>query len=263
VKGLLSTSALVLSMVAVPAPARGEAPQSPGSPTVAARLSALEKEQRQLADEVQGLLEELSRVPKGTPAAPKPGDPLSLENLPTKGSPEAPVVVIEYADFECPYCGSFSQQTLPAIEEDFVRTGSVEWAFASLPLQEIHPDAVDAAEAAECARRQDRFWEMHDELFADQHHLDQVSLVNRARSLGLNVERFADCVQGAGSDAVRTAAAAVRGAGIAVTPTFLIGRRGVDGGLRLVRTLVGAVDFETFKKAIDSVLDTTNRGGSR
>ncbi len=254
-------------IVAAAGLARAAPPRSPADSAVSNRLSALEQGQRQLAGEVRALREDLSRLLERMPGPdarpPQVGDPLSLEALPTRGSADAPVAVIEYADFECPYCGAFSQRTLPAIDRDFVQTGRVEWAYASLPLQEIHPHALNAAEAAECAARQGRFWEMHDALFADQEHLDQASLVDHARRLGLNLAEFSACVQGEGADAVRKAAASVRAAGISVTPTFLIARRESDGTLRLTQTVVGAVDYQAFKQALDEALAPAGGGGAR
>lgn len=97
--------------------------------------------------------------------APLPSRPVSIEGAAVKGKVGVRVGVIEYSDFQCPYCGTFARDTLPRIVSEYVDTGKAFFAFRHLPLEAIHPHARRAAEAAECARRQDRFWTVHDTIF--------------------------------------------------------------------------------------------------
>lgn len=109
----------------------------------------------------------------GRPAPPLPAQPLSISDAVVKGSERAKVVLIAFSDFECPYCSRFAKDTLPVLDEKYVRTGRVRVAFRHLPIESIHPTAFKAAEASECAREQGRFWEMHDRLFDQFKQLSQ------------------------------------------------------------------------------------------
>src|SRR3989344_1487036 len=90
------------------------------------------------------------------------------ENDPTKGDKNAPIVMLEFSDFQCPFCAKFWAETLPQIEKNYVDTGKVYFVYKDFPLSEIHPFAQQAAEAALCAGEQGKFWEYHDKLFENQ-----------------------------------------------------------------------------------------------
>ena len=191
---------------------------------------------------------------RGSPPPPAiPSSAQSIADAAMKGSPDAALVLIEYADFQCPYCGQFARQTLPEIEKRYVSTGKLRVVFRHMPLQEIHPQAVMAAETAECARQQGKFWQVHDALFADQ-RLDEASLVEKARTSGVGLEQFSECVRGSGAVRVRQDLAAARALGLAVTPTFLIGRD-VGGAVKVEQILTGVRDVDVFTNAIESLLN--------
>ena len=103
-------------------------------------------------------------------------------------SAESPVTVVEYGDFECPYCG----RAEPVVRELLADQGDVRYVWRHLPLEHVHPHAALAAEAAEAAGAQDAFWPMHDLLLTHQHHLTGKDLVGYAEQLGLDVDRFRD-----------------------------------------------------------------------
>ena len=147
------------------------------------------------------------------------------------GSPEAPLVLVEYGDFECPYCG----RAAPVVEELVTRFGDeLAVVFRHLPLVDVHEHAEMAAEAAEAAAAQGRFWEMHDALFAAQGHLDAGALVDRATDLGLDVDRFvADLDDRRHSLRVARDVSSAADSGAAGTPTFFINGRRHAGGLTL------------------------------
>ncbi len=89
---------------------------------------------------------------------------IAMDNVRMKGDKNAPTTIIEYSDFQCPYCGRFYQDTYHQLEEEFIKTGKAKIVFKDFPLS-IHPQAPKAAEAARCAQEQGKFWEMHDKLF--------------------------------------------------------------------------------------------------
>jgi protein-disulfide isomerase len=136
-----------------------------------------------------------SNTPVRRPEPPLPAEPVSLNGAITKGSRDAKVALIEYSDFECPFCGRFARDTLPLLEEEYVRPGRVLVGFRHYPLR-IHPRAPKAAEAVECAGEQKKFWEMHDRLFQEPRQLEEASLRAHAREIGLNGQAFDACLDG-------------------------------------------------------------------
>lgn len=170
---------------------------------------------------------------------------VSLDDDPSKGAMNATVVIVEFSDFECPYCSSFYMQTLPLIEEQYIDTGLVRLVYRDFPLTSIHPNAQKAAEAAECADDQGKFWEMHDMLFENQNALTVASLKGYAKELGLDSVKFDSCLD-SGEKTSEVTADLNEGIayGITGTPGFF-----VNG-----RMVVGALPFSSFKQIIDEEL---------
>jgi protein-disulfide isomerase len=160
---------------------------------------------------------------------------------PSKGSPDAPVTIVEFSDYECSYCAG-AEVTVKRVLEAY--PGKVRLVYRDLPLS-IHPHAPKAAEAAHCAGEQQRYWDMHDVLFANQRALKVDDLKAHARKLGLDAAKFDACLDSgrmAGKvDADRKAGEAL---GLDGTPTFF-----VDG-----RPYVGGRPFEAFQEVIDHTL---------
>ncbi|HEX8392122.1 MAG TPA: thioredoxin domain-containing protein [Longimicrobium sp.] len=169
-----------------------------------------------------------------------------------KGPDSAPITIIEVSDFQCPYCREFATTTYPRLDSAYLRTGRAKLLYINLPLMN-HRQAFAAAEAAMCAAAQDKFFAMHDRLFATQREWSgQADAAQRfegyAQQLGLNMAEFRDCTQ---ND--RTASLIVNdamqaaGAGIQGTPMFILNGNGQQASLN------GAVPFEQFQQAIDSL----------
>jgi protein-disulfide isomerase len=192
---------------------------------------------------------------------PLPKEPLVLAGGPMDGSEQAPVAVVEYSDFQCPYCGKFARDVWPLVESAFVRTGRVRFAFRYFPLVQIHPHAQKAAEAAECAARQGKFWPMHDLLFKSQDNLDDAALVSDATSLDLASGAFRTCLSGAAAGKVEQDLELgkqwIRG-----TPTFLLGPVDGDGRVRITARLSGVQTFDAFAKALEALLKAPARTSS-
>ena len=154
-----------------------------------------------------------------------------------RGPLDAPVTVVEYGDFECPYCG----QAEPVVRELLRDFGDVRYVWRHLPLNDVHPNTQLAAEAAEAAANQGAFWEMHDLLLDHQDALAPKDLVRYAEELGLDVERFSNDLRehvGAGRVAEDVDSADL--SGVSGTPTFFInGRRHY-----------GAYDISTLSAAV-------------
>ena len=136
-----------------------------------------------------------------------------------RGPIDAPVTVVEYGDFECPYCG----RAEPVVRELLQEFGDVRYVWRHLPLSDVHANAQLAAEAAEAAARQDAFWEMHDLLFKHQDALRPRDLISYARELGLDFERFTDDLrEHTGSARVAEDVDSADLSGVSGTPTFFI-----------------------------------------
>ena len=147
-------------------------------------------------------------------------DPVDPDRDHVRGAPDAAVTLVEYGDYECPYCG----RAAPVVQELLDRfDGRLRFVFRHLPLTDVHPNAALAAQAAEAAGAQGRFWEMHDLLFANQDALDVASLRRHAARLGLDADQFeADLREGRHAGRVAQDVNTAEEAGVAGTPTFFI-----------------------------------------
>lgn len=189
--------------------------------------------------------------PTAQPSAPSAPTPtaqpvveVSDDGDPAKGDPDAPITIIEFSDFECPFCGRFNSQTLPELQKEYIDTGKARLVFRDFPLS-FHANAQKASEAAECANDQGKFWEMHDIIFENQRALTNSDLKGYASQLGLDTAKFNNCLDSGEKEAeVKADLAAGSKAGVSGTPTFF-----VNG-----RKLVGAQPFAAFKAAIDAEL---------
>jgi protein-disulfide isomerase len=166
---------------------------------------------------------------------------VATEGFPTRGPANAPVTMVEFSDFECPFCG----RVVPTIEKIKKTYGDkVRLVFRQFPLP-IHPHAAKAAEASLCAREQGKFWEMHDAMFGDQHNLSADQLKAKAKSIGLNTTQFDQCLDNDKyADAINSDIKAGMIAGVSGTPAVFINGRFVNG----------AQPYETFTKIIDEEL---------
>ncbi|HUK71677.1 MAG TPA: Na+/H+ antiporter NhaA [Streptosporangiaceae bacterium] len=151
------------------------------------------------------------------------GAPVDPDRDHMRGPQDAPVTVVEYGDFECPYCG----QAEPVVRELLADHGDVRYVWRHLPLNDVHPHAQLAAEAAEAAADQDAFWEMHDLLLEHQDELRAADLIRHAGNLGLEVERFSDHIRRrAGAARIAEDVDSADLSGVSGTPTFFVnGRR--------------------------------------
>jgi protein-disulfide isomerase len=191
------------------------------------------------------------------PALPLPKEPISLQGAALLGNANAKVAIIEYSDFQCPYCSAFVRDTLPAIQERYMAPGKVMLAFRHLPLQQLHPFALKAGEAAECAGRQGKFWKMHDILFKNQRQLNDESFERFANDIGLLAGPFGTCLAGEASDRVKQDAASATALAVSGTPTFFVGVVERDGRVKVTQRLTGALPPKQFEVVLDKLLAGT------
>ena len=196
-------------------------------------------------------------MPRNQPQA----DPvrISADDDPIIGDPNAPITIIEFSDFQCPFCARFNAQTLPLLMDEYIQQGKVKLVFRDFPIQNIHPNAVSASLAAECANEQGKFKEMHDILFDNQRQwsniatVEALSLFNQyATSMQLDETTFSSCISsGKYVEEINKDLNDGRSYGVSGTPGFFIGSDQIG-----YVEITGAQPFESFKRVIDAQLGT-------
>ena len=223
------------------------------------RLDALEAGQKEILRQLQELKAAAQPVrPPAPPAAGVggvPAEPIGIEGSVSRGNASARVTIVEFSDFQCPFCGRFSRETFDQLDRDYIATGKVRYVFRHFPIEKIHPSAFKAALAGECARQAGRFWELHHRLFANQQALGDLDLLNHAKAVGMESAAFQRCVVTPAATArVRQDLQEGARAGVTGTPSFFLGVVQKDGRLKALRKLPGAVPYASFKATIDSLL---------
>jgi protein-disulfide isomerase len=197
-----------------------------------------------------------NQLPTKQPVAPVK---ISADNDPVIGNSDAPITIIEFSDFQCPFCARFHTQTLPLLLEEYIEQGKVKLVFRDFPIQSIHPNALPASVAAECANEQGKFREMHDMLFEKQNEwnkletADALSLFSQyASNMQFEQNSFDSCLtSGKHIEEIKNDLNDGREYGISGTPGFFVGNDQIG-----YVELKGAQPFGSFKKVIDAQLDT-------
>jgi protein-disulfide isomerase len=277
--GTLATSAasaVPASSAAPGSPATSAASAAPGAPSAhvtsvasaASRsdhddLTALKDQVAQLNTQQQQILaslDELKKMMRGpTPPALKPPPTMSLAGEVYQGEPSAKVAIIEYADFQCPFCRKFESQVYPTLRDSYIRTGKLKYYHRDMPLP-FHQGAMPAARAVHCASEQGKFWEMHDSLLGDAASLTPADIDQRAGQLGMNVPKLDQCISSDRfADIIQRSINEATAMQVSGTPTFIIGTLDTNGNVMSVKkTVVGASPFEAFQAAIDPLLAAVN-----
>ena len=225
-------------------------------------IDSLNDTQKAILKELQDIKKLLANPPAARPAADAlPTAPISVTGEPFKGAANAKVAVIEFSDFQCPFCGRYDKETYPQLIKDYVDTGKIKYVWRDYPL-DFHKNAEKAAEAAHCAGEQGKFWEMHDRLFANQQNIDAADLPKHAEALQLNTSMFQQCLDsGRYAADIKKDIDVASSAGISGTPSFLIGTVQPNGSVKVTNKLVGAKPYAEFKSAIDKLLSPPGGGG--
>ena len=179
---------------------------------------------------------------------------ISLDDDPVKGNLNAPITIVEFSDFQCPFCAKFHSTTLPQLEANYIDSGKVKFVYRDFPIQSIHPNAVPAALASECADEQGMFWEYHDLVFENQKKWQGLSgrimvdtFEQYALELGLNTSDFNTCFEsGKYVDEVKKDLQDGASYGITGTPGFFIG----NDELGYVK-IIGAQPYPVFERLIE------------
>jgi protein-disulfide isomerase len=185
--------------------------------------------------------------------APK-GLALDLTHLPSKGSPTAKVILVEFSDYQCPFCARYATGVGKDVEKEFVQTGKVKLVFVNNPLPS-HPNAKSLATAAICAGDQGHYWEMHDSLFSVTPKTPE-DLMEITQKLLLDSEKFQQCT-GKSPEPARVIDRDLKKSKefqVTGTPSFAIGQVSSQGQVSFKKLIFGAQPIEVFKKTIEDVL---------
>ncbi len=220
-------------------------------------LDEIKKSQEVIAQQVA----DLNRMLQGVRGRSGPPGPLKNVTISTAGAHAigkagAKVTLVEFSDYQCPFCARHFRSVMPRLKREYIDTGKLRYVFRDFPLTSIHPAAAAAAVAARCAGDQGKYMEMHDRFFKDQRGLKAKDWQGYAKALKLDIGRFTTCLKDprraaeVKRDLIEGSRAGVRG-----TPSFFIGLTGADGAPLTDPVFIrGALPFQAFQQAIEGLL---------
>lgn len=238
-----------------PVPAQQAAPPASEGDALKREVERLKSEVEALKSELKIIREYLARQGRPEPKETRLISRVSLAGRPLLGKKDAPVTLVEFSDYQCPFCRRFFQETFPALKAEFIDTGKLRYVFRDFPLDSLHPHARKAAEAAHCAGEQGKYWPAHDLLFGNQDALQIDRLKTYARKLQLkDPAAFDDCLtKGKYAAVVQKDHADGLTAGVTGTPAFFLGKTRDEDTIEGV-LIVGARPLPVFREAIQSLL---------
>lgn len=207
--------------------------------------------------EIKGILQGAFRArrPPSTTAV------VSVSGRPSLGRQDAPVTMVEFSDYQCPFCKRHSLTVFPIIKKDYIDTGKLRYVFRDFPIANLHPQAKKAHEAAHCAGEQNKYWEMHEILFKNPKGLSVKVLKRYGQDIGVDGDKFNDCLKsGKYSREIEREIADGTKAGVRGTPSFFIGPSG--SGEKITGKMVrGAQPLSRFRQVIENLLKTASKAG--
>jgi protein-disulfide isomerase len=234
------------------------------SPTVG--LSQTEQEINQLRDEITKLHEKQDLFQKELQAikarllpsavAVEPVERvIDIVGSPSKGDKNAELILVEFSDYQCPFCARHFRETMPRIENDYIKTGKIRYIFRDFPIEAIHPGATKRHVMAHCAGEQDKYWNMHDLLFGRQKQAE-LDLPEYAQAAGMDTRTFLDCVENEKyADTIRHNFADGQKVAVRGTPSFFVGFALPNGSqMQSMWMIRGAVSYSVFRDTIEKLL---------
>lgn len=204
--------------------------------------------------EIKQLLARQQQAPAAPIAQAKP-ESLTIKNggIYVLGKSDAPLTLVEFTDYECPFCKRFYETTFQTLKKNYIETGKLKFISRNMPLP-MHSHALKAAQASMCAGDQGKFWEMKDVLFKNQNGLEAEALTGYAKNLSLNADAFKACMSDDNHlKTISDEASYINSLGVNGTPSFVLGKSvgdSVEG-----QKIVGAQPLEVFEKAINELLN--------
>lgn len=249
---VLGVLCLLLNPCAATAAANAGANSDAG---LAQQIKQMQKQLRDMQDEIGKLSGRLEKIEALIPS-PKPPQKVNvrLGKALRLGDPKAKLGIVEFSDYQCPYCRRFYLQTFPQLQKSYIDSGKLALLVKNFPL-DFHPHAMNAALAMNCFGDQDanKFWDIQHELFSHQDRLGQAFYKELVKKYGLNQKKFESCVGDAAQrKRVNDDLKYAQSLGVQGTPTFFIGR--IQGDQLVDATpVVGAQPYPVFEKIIDSL----------
>ena len=225
-------------------------------------LQAGQEQMQKDLEEIKKLLQQGARAAPAAAAAQafKPTE-MQLGDVSYKGQQDAPVTLVEFSDYQCPFCKRHATTVMPALVESYVDNGKVRYVMREYPIENLHRRAVAASKAALCAGDQGDYWGMHDALFNDQRANTDENFQEFAAQLALDAAAFSDCL---GDDRhmaqIKADQTAGQRLGVSGTPSFVLGLTDPDdpGKVNLTKFIRGAQALPAFAAAIDDLLESAN-----
>lgn len=252
VKLLVISLFWAVSVTAIVSPCSALAQHEPKD-SIKDQLLQINTELSEIRKELGEIKTSLSIVGRDSANAPTIVADVSIDDDPFLGEKGAPITVIEFSDYQCPFCARFAAETFPNLKKEYVDSGKVKYVFRDFPLP-FHQYAQKAAEAASCAGEQGKYWEMHDKLFQNQAALQVADLEVAAKELPVDMNTFISCLDHGtyeseiGKDIQDGSKAGVKG-----TPSFFVGLTNSGKSIKGV-LIVGAQPLDIFKLKIEELL---------
>ena len=201
--------------------------------------------------QIRQLLEKQQRAPQPAPEPTPTHAKLDLQGFEMLGDKNAPLTIVEFTDYQCPFCQRFHLTSFPELKKNYIDTGKVRFYSRDLPL-DFHANALRAAQAARCANDQGQYWKLREVMSANPERLEMGNLLGYAADLKMDLAKFRTCVESEKyKTAVQTDALEAMKIGASGTPTFVVGKsspEGVDG-----EVMVGAMPFSMFDEKLKSL----------
>jgi protein-disulfide isomerase len=209
----------------------------------------LREELAALRESYQQIEKQVAQIPGGTGPI---GRTIDVSKAPGRGRDDAVVTLIEFSDYECPFCIRHVQQTMPLIDKNYIQSGKIRYVFRDFPIASNHPQAIRAHEAAQC-------WDLHHLLFSAPGSHTPPALEDRAKEAGLDMSSYRACIAaGKETPAIRESGSLADSLGATGTPWFFLGIRDLaTNQVRIVKPIGGAQPYDQFAVAIDDVLRQT------
>jgi protein-disulfide isomerase len=226
--------------------------------TVLQELRTIKQRQQEIINRLESLSRRVDTLSQRPEVQGAKEASISIKDSPSMGRAQAPLGMVVFSDYQCPYCRRFAENVLPRLKKDYVEPGKLRIVFRDFPG---HPASMDAAIAARCAGEQGKYWDMHDELFKGTSAPEKHDWRSQAQVIGLDMQIFDKCMMSDGPKAaVLESMAEGQQLGISGTPMFYLGVVSPDGEtLRATERIRGTKPYGTY----DTVLQLLSRGGSQ
>ena len=221
------------------------------------QIETLKQGQAAIAKELEAIRSILERATGQAREQPFQPTDITVAEAPFLGAADAPVTLVEFTDYQCPFCRRHTASVMPQLVKDYVETGKLRYVMREFPIASLHPEAVKGAEAALCAKDQGKYWEMHDLLFAEQRKMSVADLRAHGEALGLDMAAFNACLdEDKYAAAVKASIEEGARAGVRGTPSFFVGLSASDtpGKIKATKFVRGAQPLQVFQQTIEELL---------